>query len=77
MFLILFKGTGGEAYNITDPATFMTVKDLTELLFNRFNDKLYIDYDIQDVSKTGYLAHLSFTQNIDKIKALGWEPKTS
>lgn len=77
MFLILFKGNGGEAYNITDPATFMTVKDLTERLFSRFNDKLYIEYDIQDTSKTGYLAHLSFTQNIDKIKALGWVPRTS
>lgn len=77
IFLILFKGNSGEAYNVTDPATFMSVKELTEFLFKRFNEKLFIEYDIQDVAKTGYLAHLSFTQDVEKLKALGWEPKTS
>ena len=73
---VLFKGQAGECYNITDPSTFLTVKDLAELVFKKFNPKLSIEYKIENSSKTGYLPHLEFTQNIEKIKELDWEPIT-
>ena len=43
----------------------------------KFNPKLFIEYDIENRAKTGYLPHLEFTQNIEKIKKLGWEPITN
>ena len=45
--------------------------------FSRLRIDDRIEYDIQDSSKTGYLAHLSFTQDVDKVKSLGWEPITT
>ena len=74
---VLFKGVSGEAYNITDPSTYLTMNDLANTIFKRFNPELIIEYDIQDRNDTGYLPHLEFTQNINKIKNLGWKPITS
>ena len=74
---VLFKGHSGEAYNITNPSTFLTMKELTEIIFKKFNSNLCIEYDIQDEEKTGYLPHLEFTQNIEKIMKLGWKPITN
>ena len=72
----LFKGNPGEAYNITNPDTFLTMKDMTNQLFAEFRPELKIEYDIDDRAKTGYLPHLEFTQDISKLKALGWKPIT-
>lgn len=76
LLIILFKGEKGEAYNITNPATFLTMKDLANYLFNEFKPKLTIEFDIEDNLKTGYLPHLEFTQDINKLQTLGWKPIT-
>ena len=70
----LFKGEAGEAYNITDPATYMTMKDLAAFVFGTFAPEQRIVFDVQDTEKTGYLPHLAFTQDITKLEHLGWEP---
>ena len=74
IFTALFKGESGEAYNITDPSTYMTMRDLASYVFEKFNPNLRIVFDIEDTSKTGYLPHLEFTQDITKLQKLGWEP---
>lgn len=74
IFTVLFKGKSGEAYNITDPSTYMTMRDLTSYVFEKFNPNLHIVFDIEDTSKTGYLPHLEFTQDITKLQKLGWKP---
>ncbi len=74
IFTVLFKGVSGEAYNITDPSTYMTMRDLTSYVFEKFNPNLHIIFDIEDTSKTGYLPHLEFTQDITKLQKLGWKP---
>lgn len=73
---VLFKGNPGEVYNITNPEIYLTMKDLVEYLFKVYTPDLKIEYDIQDVSKTGYLPHLEFTQDISKLNSLGWKPIT-
>ena len=72
----LFLGKKGEVYNITNPDTFMTMRDLVNTLFQQFRPNLKIEYDIQAESNTGYLPHLSFSQDISKLKFLGWTPIT-
>lgn len=76
ILISLFKGEAGEAYNITNTATFLTMRDLAETLFSKFNPKLKVEYCIEPSSKTGYLPHLEFTQDVTKLKKLGWEPQT-
>lgn len=72
----LFKGVGGEAYNITNPETFLTMKEFANTLFEAFRPQLKIVFDLEDRVKTGYLPHLEFTQDVSKLAALGWKPIT-
>ena len=76
IMLVLFKGTKGEAYNITNPDTFLTMKDLTNTLFAEFAPELKIEFDIEDGANRGYLPHLEFVQDVTKARALGWTPMT-
>lgn len=77
ILLVLVKGISGETYNITDPKTYFSMKDLTENLFNRFRPSLCVEFDIEDCNKTGYLPHLEFTQDVSKIEKLGWRCLTN
>ena len=74
---VLFKGIKGEVYNITNPETFVTMKELVEEMFSTFNPKLEIEYDITSESNTGYLPYLALVQSIEKISNLGWKPITN
>lgn len=74
IFTVLFKGTKGEAYNATNPATFMSVKENAENLFKTFNNKVRIEFDIEENKNTGYLPTRIMNQDITKISKLGWKP---
>lgn len=74
IFTSLFKGAPGEVYNITNPFTYMTMRELASYIFEMFNPKLHIIFDIQKPERTGYLPHLAFTQDITRLEKLGWEP---
>lgn len=77
IFIALFKGGKGEVYNVTNPETYISMKDLAEKIFAIFNPKLEIEYDIVPESVTGYLPQLSLIQSVEKIGRIGWRPITS
>ncbi len=72
---VLFKGERGQAYNATNPETFMSVKELANLVFSKFKPGISVEYPKIDTSVAeGYLPKRTLLQNIEKIKALGWYP---
>lgn len=73
---ILINGKSGEAYNLTNPSTFMTVAETASKVFQNFKPNLSIDYDIKPNSETGYLPPLCLLQDIGKIAKIGWAPHT-
>ena len=77
IFTVLFRGEIGEAYNAANPDTYMTINDFIHKLYDRFDNTLKIEYQIEDTAKTGYMPHLSFTQDVSKLEGLGWKPYTS
>lgn len=77
IFTALFKGGKGETYNLTNPETFLSMKDFAEKIFKRFNDDVGIEYHIDSETNTGYLPHLEIVQDVAKISGLGWEPITN
>ena len=78
IFTVLFKGLSGEAYNATNPNTFMTVKDLANYIFNQFCPKLKVEFALKDTSVSeGYLPKRTLLQSTSKISSLGWNPITS
>lgn len=77
LLTVLVKGTAGEAYNISNPSTFMTVRDLASHVFDVFAPELRVVYaDNRDSVEAGYLPHRTLVQDISKIRTLGWEPMT-
>lgn len=77
IFLVLFKGKNGSAYNVSNPDTFMTMKDMANHLFQQFAPELKIVFEQgADITAMGFLPRRTLVQDISKIRELGWEPKT-
>lgn len=77
MLTVLFKGRSGEAYNASNPDTFMSVRNMAETLFYRFRQNLKVEFAVQDTAVSeGYLPQRTLLQDIEKIKGLGWKPLT-
>lgn len=74
LLTVLFNGNSGEAYNITNPETFRSVKETAESMFQKYNDKVRIEYDIDPSTKTAYLPKRILNENIQKCSDLGWKP---
>ena len=74
LLMVLIKGNAGEAYNITNPDTFRSVRETAESMFRKYNDRVTIEYDIDPNSKTAYLPKRMLNENIQKCSELGWKP---
>ncbi|WP_314908559.1 NAD-dependent epimerase/dehydratase family protein [Oribacterium asaccharolyticum] len=75
IFTVLLKGENGEAYNASNPDTFLTVRDLADRVFQKFNPSIKIVFENAAKQSDGFLPHRSIVQDCTKLKALGWEPK--
>ena len=74
---VLLKGESGETYNISNPATSTTIREMAELVANKIGKgNIKVDIDIpDDIKSRGYAPDSGFTLNVDKLKSLGWAPK--
>ena len=68
---VLFRGNTGEAYNIADENSDITLKDLAEIAAE-YSGK-HVVFEIPDaLEKSGYSSATKARLNPQKIKALGW-----
>lgn len=69
---ILLKGSKGEAYNVANEKTYISIRDLANFLVAHFNkdivvrEELHLDY--------GYAPETKLHLSISKLRSLGWEP---
>lgn len=71
---ILLCGKSGEAYNIADEKSDITLKDLAEYIASLNSRKVV--FEIPDVTEAaGYSKATKARLDGSKLKALGWEPK--
>lgn len=76
LIILLQKGLPGEAYNIANEATEISIKKLAERfisLFPESGSKLVFDI-AKDITKLGYNSTIKVCLNASKLKRLGWEP---
>ncbi len=73
---ILLKGEKGEAYNVTNPDTAVTIREMAEMVCKLFADSnINLKIEIpEDVGKFGYNPEMKIRLNIEKISNLGWKP---
>ena len=68
---ILLDGISGEAYNIADKKSNITLKEFANILAN-FNNKEVVFELPNDIEKKGFSNATKAIMNADKLKKLGW-----
>lgn len=76
LLFILLKGVSGEAYNIADSVSVITIRQLAEMLSGIGNCNVVIDAP-SVAEKKGYNPVSKSVFSIDKIETLGWEASGS
>ena len=74
LFYILCNGQNGEAYNVANDDTYISILDFAKL-FCKYNDKTSVKFEYEDNSKTGYLPLNKVQLDNKKLKSLGWKSK--
>ena len=77
IFTVLFKGEKGQAYNASNPETFITVKDLAHHVVNKYNPSIKVIFGESTKKEEGFLPHRTLVQDCSKLINLGWQPCAS
>lgn len=76
LITILKKGTDGEAYNVVNEDSTMTIRQMAELVANQVADgKIKVKYEISDGRSRGYAPDTGLRMSGQKLEGLGWKPQ--
>ena len=70
---ILLKGDKGEAYNVANQDTYISIKDMAAFLRDNFNPE--IDVRFEPHPEMGYAPVTKLHLSSEKLMALGWRPQ--
>lgn len=73
MLVLLLKGENSEAYNIANPNSIISIKEMAEFIAQASNKRVILDLP-SDIEKKGYNPVTRSVLNSDKIMKLGWNP---
>ncbi len=73
MLYILLKGEDGTAYNVANEATYISIRQMAELVAETFNpDHVHVVIEIQE--GLGYSPTTKLRLDTQRIQSLGWTP---
>lgn len=75
MLFLLLKGVAGEAYNIADPQSVVTLEQLADVIAANNDRKVVFDLP-DDVESKGFSGAMRAVLLTSKMEALGWVPQT-
>lgn len=70
---LLLKGEKGEAYNVANERSYISIRDMAYLVRDSFNPD--IDVIITPKDDQGYAPETKLRLDVNKMKMLDWEPK--
>jgi nucleoside-diphosphate-sugar epimerase len=73
LMFIMLKGLAGEAYNVATPGTYMTIRELAEMMRNLFNKKIDVEVTLYDC--TSYASVTTVNLDSRRLQSLGWRPR--
>lgn len=71
MLYVLFNGKSGQAYNVADESSNISIKELAEIIAKIANKKVVMDLP-SDIEKAGFNIVTKSVFSTNKIKSLGW-----
>lgn len=79
LILLLKEGESGQAYNVANELTEISIRDLAERFIQLFPEAgISLELDLStDATKLGYNQTLRSVLDAGKLKAIGWIPKYS
>jgi len=76
LLTILLKGKNGEAYNVSNPESHITIADMAYMVADKIAEgRIKVVFDIPSENKFGYAADTKMKLNSSKLQALGWKPE--
>jgi len=72
MLYILLRGKDGEAYNVANETTYISIKDMATFLAETFNPKVKVVVELKE--NMGYSPTTKLRLSTNKIQQLGWTP---
>lgn len=77
LLLLLIKGESGQAYNISNEESNITIKDMAYMVANNIaNGDIKVIFDIpESVYEYGYAPDVKMKLNSKKMRQLDWEPE--
>ena len=72
LLYVLLKGASGEAYNIADPNSVLTIRQLAEMLAEIGSRKVIMDIP-SDIEKSVFNPVSKSVFSVDKLERLGWK----
>lgn len=70
---ILIRGEKGEAYNVANEETYISIKDMADFLCAHFNPQLNVV--VEEHPEMGYAPVTKLNLSTEKLKSLGWSPR--
>ena len=75
LILILLKGTNGQAYNVVNEESTMTIKKMAELVADKIAEgSISVEYDVPENNIHGYAVTSKNRLSSEKLSLLGWKP---
>lgn len=75
LLTILLKGEAGEAYNVANEHTHMTIAQMAQLVSETLGEgRIKVVFDIPQENTYGYAADVRLRLDAGRLRTLGWEP---
>lgn len=72
LLYILLKGENGEAYNVANEDTYISIRDMADYLKENFNPKMNVRMKLNE--NMGYAPITKLNLDTSKLEELGWKP---
>ena len=73
LLYLLILGKAGQAYNIANPYSYVSISDLAELFREEFNRNIKVVHNLDEGH--GYAPYTKLRLSTEKLVQLGWVPK--
>ncbi len=71
---LIDRGVPGEAYNVANPSTYCTIREMAEMLAAA-HPPMKVIVNLEGAAGRGYAPEFKMRLSTDKLEALGWKPK--